>query len=234
MLGFAPMKSLPKLAIKEPAPAKSAVSKSAKGKPAKAAKARRTAPSAVPTSASAHVALLRGVNVGGKNLLPMKDLAALFEAAGCGRVSTYIQSGNVIFVADAGTAKSAAARVSDAIERRFRLRIPVVIRSVGELRAVVRANPFIAAGIDPGAAYVAFLAGAPDAASMAALDPRRSHPDAFEVRDREVYMHLPTGAGKTKLTTAYFDAKLRTVSTVRNWRTTLKLLELAEAVADGG
>jgi uncharacterized protein (DUF1697 family) len=100
----------------------------------------------------------------------------------------------------------------------------VVLRTAEQLAAAVRDNPL--SGIPPEMLYLYFLAGQPDAARVAQLDPNRSKPDAFIVRGREIYLHLPNGAGRTKLTNAYFDAKLAVISTARNWRTVLKLLEL--------
>ena len=174
-----------------------------------------------------HVALLRGINLGGKNKLPMKDLANMFTAAGCTNVQTYIQSGNVVFQAS----DSLAVRVPDVIQRAIRdefgLNVPVVTRTAEALRSVVDHNPFHKAGEDPELLHVAFLADEPAKAQVDALDPNRSPPDRFVVRGRDVYLCLPNGMAKTKLSNAYFDSKLKTVSTARNWRTTLKLLEMA-------
>ena len=173
---------------------------------------------------STHVALLRGLNVGGKNRLPMHELAALFEAAGCGAVRTYIQSGNVVFQAPAALARTLPARVSAAILKAHGHRVPVVLRTAEELRAVGRGNPF---PDSPEILHVAFLAGWPSAAAVAALDPGRSPPDELEVRGRELYLRLPNGVARTKLTNAYLDRTLGTTSTLRNWRTVLALVELA-------
>jgi uncharacterized protein (DUF1697 family) len=170
-----------------------------------------------------HVALLRAINVGGNNMLPMSELAKFCTSAGCADVQTYIQSGNVLFRADAACAKRMPAAVEDMIEKRFGFRPPIVVRTAKEMREVVRANPFARNGSDTSATYVAFLSAAPTAQRIATLDPNRSPGDTYEVHGREIYMNLLAGAGKTKLTTAYFDSKLATVSTFRNWRTVLTL-----------
>jgi len=172
----------------------------------------------------AYVALLRGINVGGKNKLPMKDLAALFAAVGCADVQTYIQSGNVLFRTPKAPATLRAA-IERAVMGRFGFRVPVVLRTAGELRDVANKNPFLAAGAGIETLHVSFLAELPAASRVAVLDPNRSSPDEFAVRGRDVYLHLPHGVAKTKLTNAYFDATLGTVSTVRNWRTVLALLD---------
>jgi uncharacterized protein (DUF1697 family) len=95
---------------------------------------------------STFIALLRGVNVGGKNKLPMKDLSAMFVAAGCVDVRTYIQSGNVLFTANAGL----ALRLPDLITTRFRdgfgYRTPVILRTAAQLAEVASSNPFLTSG----------------------------------------------------------------------------------------
>jgi uncharacterized protein (DUF1697 family) len=174
------------------------------------------------------VALLRGINVGGKNKLPMKDLVAMFERAGCVTTRHYIQSGNVVFAAPPALAAKIPAVVEAAIAKGFGLRVPVVVRSEKELRAVAAGNPFLDAGVDADALHVMFLADAPSRAAIASLDPDRSPPDRFVVKGREIYLACPNGIGRTKLGNAWFDAKLGTTSTARNWRTVLKLVAMCD------
>ena len=166
-------------------------------------------------TAETHVALLRGINVGGRHTLRMARLVSLFEDAGCARVRTYIQSGNVVFEAPTPRARLVPAAVMTAIAT--------------ELERIVGANPFVAPGTDLRLLHVGFLADRPNAALGAALDPDRSPPDEFTLREGELYLRCPNGMARTKLTNAYFDAALQTVTTIRNWRTTLKLLELSRA-----
>lgn len=179
---------------------------------------------------TAHVALLRGVNVGGKNLLAMADLAEMFEEAGCAEVRTYIQSGNVVFLATASAAKGLAAGISKMIAERVGIRAPITLRTAEEMRRVALGNAFLTPKCDMKALYVGFLADEPEKAHVAGLNPERSPGDSYHVRGREIYMNLVTGAAKTKLTTAYFDAALKTVSTFRNWNTVLKLSEMSAAL----
>ncbi len=173
------------------------------------------------------VALLRGINVGGKNRLPMKDLVAIFEHLGCRDVRTYIQSGNVVFAARAALARRIPELVSAAIADRFDYRVPVVTRSARELGRVVAGNPFVRTGVDVNLLHVAFLAARPGAARVRGLDPDRSPPDEFEVRGREIYLYCPNGMARTRLTNTYFDSRLATPGTIRNWRTVLSLSGLA-------
>jgi uncharacterized protein (DUF1697 family) len=177
-------------------------------------------------ASAVHVALLRGVNVGGKNKLPMRELAEIFGAVGCADVRTYIQSGNVVFAASAGVVKRVSTVVPKKIREKFGFEPPVVLRSADELSQVAARNPFLRDGTDSSALYVGFLADAPERARIAKLNPDRSPGDRYALHDRNIYMHLVTGAADTKLTTAYFDSMLATTSTFRNWRTVLNLIEL--------
>src|SRR5690349_8337207 len=128
----------------------------------------------LPPMSSLQVAFLRGVNVGGKNRLPMAKLAAMFTSAGCSRVETYIQSGNVLFEVPAHRAGSVPARIERDLEAFFGHRIPVVIRTAAELRSVARKNPYLESGVDHRWLHVAFLAARPGAKLVSALDPALS------------------------------------------------------------
>ncbi len=180
------------------------------------------------TGEQRYVALLRGVNVGGKNKLPMADLRDIFTAAGCAAVQTYIQSGNVVFEAAQDLAERAPEIVTGAVRRRFGYETAVVMRSREELRQVVASNPFDTSG-EPRLLHVAFLENTPGAEAVSRLDPERSPPDAFAVRGRNVYLHYPNGVARSKLTNEYLAAQLQSVSTMRNWRTVLTLLDMVDA-----
>ena len=175
------------------------------------------------------VALMRGINVGGKNKLLMKDLVELFEEAGCREVRTYIQSGNVVFEGDSGLADRVRAEVPRAIADGFGYSVPVVLRTTQELRDAVARNPFVNEAADPKHLSVGFLAEEPSAEAVASLDPGRSTVDSFAVVGKEVFLHVPGGMARTKLTTDYFDRRLGTIMTARNWRTVNKLLEMVGA-----
>ena len=176
---------------------------------------------------SPHIALLRGINVGGKNKLPMASLVPLFVEAGCRQVRTYIQSGNVLFLCSDAVAKKLPDQVSAAIKKSFGLGVPVILRSLAELSHAAQNNPYLKDQVDPKQLQLMCLADKPSAKQIAALDARRSPPDSFVVQGRDIYLNLPNGAARSKLSNAYFDSKLQTVSTARNWNTVLKLMELA-------
>lgn len=179
---------------------------------------------------SVFVALLRGLNVGGKNKLPMAELTRLCSELGCTDVGTYVQSGNVVLRASAGLARTLEADIAAALRARLGLNVPVILRSAAQIAAVARANPLLEAGAAPETLHVVFLAAAPAAGRAAGLDPGRSPGDSFVLRGRELYLALPHGVARTKLTNAYLDKTLGTTSTLRNWRTVQALLERTRGV----
>ena len=180
-----------------------------------------------PTSSSTYIALLRGINVGGKNRLSMGDLARMFEDAGCLSVRTYIQSGNVIFVSTPSGSRRARETVAATVFDTMGTDVPIILRSVNELTQVVAENPFLSNSQSLRTLHVGFLADPPPSSLVSCLDPNRSPPDAFAVSGSEIYLHLPNGMARTRFTTAYLERTLATRGTFRNWRTVLSLLRIA-------
>jgi uncharacterized protein (DUF1697 family) len=173
-----------------------------------------------------HVALLRGVNVGGRTKVPMADLKKELADLGLEDVVTYIASGNVVFRAPA--AKGLATRIEKRIEQAFGVAPTVILRTPAELRTIAKANPYPEAEGEPKTLYVTFLDAKPTAAAIRELDPDRSPPDEFTVHGREIYAHYAGGYGRSKLSLDWFERKLGVRGTARNWRTFLKLIELTE------
>jgi uncharacterized protein (DUF1697 family) len=171
------------------------------------------------------VALLRGVNVGGRSV-PMGELRDLFAALGHTDIRTYIQTGNVLFGSTRGDTVALADEIRGAIEAEIGHRVSVVLRTPSELGRVLGANPYATRG-DTAPLYVTFLDGMPDAAACARLDAAVGSPDEFTVRGREVYVWCPTGYGRTVLSNEFFERRLKLAATTRNWRTLTKLTELS-------
>lgn len=175
-----------------------------------------------------YLALFRGINVGGKNMMPMKSLIDIFTRAGCENVRTFIQSGNVYFEAEKKLIDSLPELVAAQTTKKFKYSIPITVRSAAQLAKVVAGNPF-ADATEADNLHVLFLAAKPAPAAVESLDPNRSPGDKYTVKGQEIYACFGNGMGNTKLTSAYFDSKLKTICTARNWRTTTKLLELMKA-----
>ena len=176
-----------------------------------------------------YAALLRAVNVGGRNRVAMARLRAALEALGYEDVSTYVQSGNVVLGSPTRSASSLRVELERAMEDEFGLEVTVLVRTRAELGAVVERNPFRRSGAPDPQLHVAFLADRPSRRAIARLDPQRSPPDEFAVVDRHVYLRCPHGMGRTKLTNDYLERQLGTSATVRNWRTVTELRRLIES-----
>jgi uncharacterized protein (DUF1697 family) len=175
----------------------------------------------------AYVAMLRGINVGGRNRVKMADLEALFAGLGHSDVVTYVQSGNVVFRSASKSAAALPTAIEERITRDLGLAVTVLIRSKAELDKVTAANPFLAGGADLTKLHVTFLAAKPDAALVKAVAEFRAEPDEFRIAGREVYLHCPAGYGNTKLNNTFWEKKLGVGATTRNWNTVTKLTELA-------
>ena len=168
-----------------------------------------------------YIALLRGINVGGRGKVPMRDLVALFDGLGHTNVRTYIQSGNVVFTAKAAAPGRVRSALEHGIEAEFGFEVAVILRTPAELAEVRRRNPF---GDE---AYVTFLDGIPDRKRLAAIDSAPYSPDEFVVHGREVFVRCPSGYGRTKINNAFFERKLAAKATTRNWKTVTTLHEWA-------
>ncbi|MCZ8515731.1 DUF1697 domain-containing protein [Paenibacillus filicis] len=175
------------------------------------------------------IALLRGINVSGKNMIKMDRLKALFEALGYREVRTYIQSGNVVFDTDAP-----ASAVADAVERRIReelsYNVKVLVRTSRELEEIAARNPFGAADASEGEPpYVTFLFGEPSPEALAKLEASRRGDDEVRVLGREAYVLCRNGYGKTPLSNSFLEKKLDVYATTRNWKTIHALIEMSRS-----
>jgi uncharacterized protein (DUF1697 family) len=173
----------------------------------------------------AWVALLRGVNLGARNKVPMAGLRSLMADIGAEDVKTYVQSGNVVF-RSALARGQLVRRIEGEISARFGVDADVVLCTKAELARVVAGNPFADGEADPKRLHVTFLAAAPERGRVAELKGEQFEPDRFHVTRAAVYLHTPDGYGRTKLSNAYFERKLGVRATTRNWRTVTTLAEL--------
>ena len=177
-----------------------------------------------------YAALLRAVNLGGKSRLPMSDLRDICMELGLRDPVTYIQSGNVIFEAEAAQLRELPSRMTAAIEQRFGFRTEVILRSAAELRDVIRRNPFAErAASDPAKLLVVFLASDPGEESRAKLRSIDTEKEELHPSGAELYIWYPEGMGRSRLTNATLERACTTTGTARNWNTVERLCALAEA-----
>lgn len=173
-----------------------------------------------------YIALLRGVNVGGKKLA-MSRLAATLTDLGYDDVTTYIQSGNAIFRTSRTSEPTLVRTLERAIAASCGLSPRVLVRTREQLARVEAQNPFLRKRVDPKTLHVTFLGSAPSARARAGLQVPPG-PDELVVQGRAVYLRCPGGYGRTKLTNDFFERRLVAPATTRNWRTVTTLLDLAD------
>jgi uncharacterized protein (DUF1697 family) len=182
---------------------------------------------------TAVVSLLRGVNVGGHNIIRMEALRSLYESLGFIGATTYVQSGNVVFRSRARDLSGVGKRIEAAIERTFGFRPDVILRTAAELRDVVVRNPFAGRdGIEPNKLLVTFLGGTPAPDAGEKLAAIRTDGEELRLSGRELFVYFPNGMGRSKLSPGHFERLLKTPGTGRNWNTVVRLLEMAEATGE--
>jgi uncharacterized protein (DUF1697 family) len=175
------------------------------------------------------IALFRGINVGGNKLLPMKQLAALLEKAGCRGVKTYIQSGNVVFRSPMSDASRMAARLRAAVMAGRGFEPTVVVLNRSELQRAIAANPFPQADSNPKSLHLFFLADRPRSPDLESMNAIKAKSEAFALKGRIFYLYTPEGFGTSKLA-ARVEQCLGVEVTARNWRTVSAVRDLATAL----
>lgn len=169
--------------------------------------------------------LLRGVNVGTKNSLPMADLRDLLSKLGCSGTRTYVQSGNAVFETER-EAEALTVDVEEALARRMGRPVGTTLRTGSEMAGVVEGNPFAGAATNPAHLCVTFLSVAPTEAELAPLRAQDFGLELFRASGREIYAWHPNGQGRSPLAAAIGKLRLRGTATTRNWNTVSKLLEM--------
>jgi uncharacterized protein (DUF1697 family) len=174
------------------------------------------------------VALLRGVNVGGHQKVPMAHLRELLGELGYGDVRTHLQSGNAVFSAPGTPPERAAREIEGQLTRSLGLDVRVLVRTAQELARVVAANPLPEAVAEPSRLLVTFLSAPLASELLRELDPGDFEPDRFGVGEREVYVWCPEGVRAITLSYAFWEKRFGVVATARNWNTVTRLAALAE------
>lgn len=171
------------------------------------------------------IALLRGINVGGNNVLPMAKLRNDLEELGLENVRTYIQSGNVVFDASAKSAAALGTKIGKQIEQRHGFRPQLLVLTRQDLLAAVESNPFPEAVSEPKSLHFSFLAEPAADPDLKALDDVKAATERYELTDRVFYLHAPDGIGRSKLA-ANVEKHIGVAMTGRNYRTVEKLLSM--------
>ncbi|HWR93674.1 MAG TPA: DUF1697 domain-containing protein [Flavobacterium sp.] len=178
-----------------------------------------------------HLALLRGINVSGHNMIKMEALKTTLEAIGFQNVQTYIQSGNVFVDADEENPSKIGFQIKQEIFKAFGYEVPVVVISKQDLDDCFKNNPFLKEKeVDTKKLYVAFVSIALQSNRINDLKMSQVKPDECSIDSNKIYIKYAVGAGKTKFDQKYIEKKLNVTATIRNWNTVTQLLKIYEEI----
>jgi uncharacterized protein (DUF1697 family) len=178
-----------------------------------------------------YIALLRGINVSGHRLIKMDLLRKSCESLGLKDVTTYLQSGNVIFISEDKEPAELATSITRQIEKDFGFNVPVLALSVGNLKQIIDGNLLAKDNQrDHAFLHVTFLHSKPDKVDLRSIEEKKLEGEEISFTDRAVYLYCPKGYGSTKLNNSFLEARLKVEATTRNWKTTNELLRTATSV----
>ncbi|MFC1964779.1 DUF1697 domain-containing protein [Chloroflexota bacterium] len=176
-----------------------------------------------------YIALLRGINVGGRKKIEMPELITAFESLGFEDVKTYLQSGNVIFITSKRDRSELISLIQEKIKWAFNYPVSVVLRTANELQGIIATNPFLKdSKIDTNKLHVTFLSDKPTVSTLNQIKEMQDEKDEFVISGQEVYLHCPKGYGRTKFSNTYFEKKLGVATTTRNWKTVTQLFDIGK------
>lgn len=178
-----------------------------------------------------YIALFRGINIGGNNILPMKDLVALLETLGLQQVRTHIQSGNAVFRAMEADRARLGRTIGSQIRKRRGFEPMVLLLTVGEMERAIAANPFPEAAAEPNTLHLGFLDSLPEHPDTEGLEKLKGGNERYALKAGVFYLHAPDGIGRSKLA-ANAERLLGVPMTSRNWRTVGKVLALAKEIME--
>lgn len=177
------------------------------------------------------ICMLRGVNVGGRNMVKMEELRDLCTELKFRNPQTYVQSGNVIFATAEKNLETIRKKIDAAFERSFGFQPQIILRTTEELRDVIRRNPFAKRkGIEPDKLLVNFLARDPGEDVRGKVRAFKSEVEEIKIDGREMFIYFPNGMGRPKFSWAVLDKILQTPATGRNWNSVTKMLVMAEEI----
>ena len=178
-----------------------------------------------------YIAILRGINVGGKNKIQMSDLKGKLGRSGLKNVQTYIQSGNIVFECPVSSPGGVAQEIEDEIRKQYGFQVPVIVLTVSDLADIVSNNPFVTArNEEESKLHVTFLSEKEKKEDLNRVMEISHPPDEIIPGEKAIYLFCPDGYARTKFTNQFFERKLHVTATTRNWKTSIRLLETAKSM----
>jgi uncharacterized protein (DUF1697 family) len=176
-----------------------------------------------------YISMLRGINVNGKNIIKMDALKKLFEDLNFQKVSTYVQSGNVVFGAIQTDVKKLEDVIHSQIISEFGLDVPVIVLTIQTLKLIIDQNPFVKEK-DKAFLHFTFLSESIINFNKELVESKKTNEEDICIIENVVYLYCPNGYGKSKLSNTFLENKLKVTATTRNWKTTTELLRIAEQI----
>ncbi|HTR80917.1 MAG TPA: DUF1697 domain-containing protein [Bacteroidota bacterium] len=177
------------------------------------------------------IALLRGINVSGQKIIRMEELRKVFESLHYKHVTTYVQSGNVVFTAVGTMPEQLRKSIERKILKVFGFEVPVIVKKLSEIEAVIKRNPFAKVRLKGREMiYVTFLAEEPSKATKEELEGVVDPLDEIRISHAEIYLLCRKGYATTRFSNAFIEKKLGTIGTTRNWTTVNTLLDLGKEI----
>ena len=180
-----------------------------------------------------YIALLRGINVSGQKLIKMEQLRKVVGELPISNISTYIQSGNVIFDSSIDNFFQLEQLIASKILHHFGFEVTVIVTNLAELQDIVQQNPYSQAEVDSVQPYIVLLSQLPNPDAVSTLSAVDFGNDQWMLKGRTLYIFYAEGAGKTKLSNAVIERKLKVKATARNWKTVQKLIGLGKLEVRG-
>jgi uncharacterized protein (DUF1697 family) len=176
-----------------------------------------------------YITILRGINVSGKKMINMEALRAHMQELGFKNIKTYIQSGNLIFESENVELTELAKQIEKQIEKQYGFQVPVIVRTPDDLEHILKNNPFLnVREEDIDKLHVTFLSSEPKQEHLVKISPPENTTDEFIIAGDHVFVFCPNGYGNTKISNTFFENKLKVTATTRNWKTVVKLAEMAQ------
>jgi uncharacterized protein (DUF1697 family) len=173
-----------------------------------------------------YFSILRGINVGGRKKIKMTDLKDLYESLSLENIETYIQSGNIVFQHKTTSTSALEDNIEKKIKEVFNFDVAVFIRTKDEFQKIIENNPF--KNLDINKLYVTFLTETPSKNIVKEIEKAKDESEQFSLSAKEIYLFIPNGYGRTKLSNDFFEKKLNVSATTRNWKTLNKLFDITK------
>lgn len=175
-----------------------------------------------------YICLLRGINVGGNKRIKMADLRNLLDSIGLEKIQTILQSGNVVFESDESERESLAEKIESAIHEKYGFEVIIILRTASEWQSIIDKKPEYDTEVAGNRLALVCLQSIPLPENKIALMEAHDGDEIIHFLDKELFIHYTNGMGKSKLSNAVLERKLKIATTARNWNTVLKLQALIE------